>query len=106
MIAFAVELGWWAIPAAVVVGTGVYYLHLKYRSPSRGAPGEFVTVDEVREELNSGKRLLIADVRSESAYKASATTAYGAVRMNPAHPLDDARKLGLPAGERIVTFCA
>ena len=105
MVAAVVELGWWAIAIAAAVGL-LYYLRLKGQLGARGAPGEFLTVDEVRERLDRGERLLFADVRSESSYNSSATTVHGAVRLDPAHPLEDARKLAVPPGERIVAFCA
>jgi hypothetical protein len=106
MIAFAMEWGWWAVPAAVAVGAAIYYWNLKTHAARGAAPGEFLTVDEVRQALNRGEQLQIADVRSESAYSASGTTVYGAVRLHPARPLDDARALGLKPHARIITFCA
>jgi len=106
MVAFAMEWGWWAVPAAAAVCAGLHYWYAKANGFRRSAPGEFLTVDEVRDLLNRGERLSIVDVRSESAYAASATTARGAVRLNPAHVLEEARRLDLPVGARIVAFCA
>lgn len=106
MVAFVNELGWWALPAAIAVGVGLYLWRASAGSGRRGAPGEFLSVEEVRERLNAGEKLVLADVRSESAYDSSATTASGAVRLHPAQAIEDARRLGLGVDSRIVTFCA
>jgi hypothetical protein len=106
MLAFGMEWGWWVVPVAASVGAGLFLWHAKTREFRRSVPGEFLTVEEIRDMLNRGERLSIVDVRSESAYAASATTAHGAVRLNPAHPVDDARRLEIPLGARIAAFCS
>lgn len=106
MVAFANELGWWALAASAAAGAIAYRWWRLARSGRAGKPGESVSVEDVRHMLLRGEAVQLVDVRSESAYNLSATTAAGAVRLHPARAVDDAREQGLPAGAAIVVFCA
>lgn len=100
------DLGWWILAAALAAGAGLYLWRLNPSALGRANPGDFVTVDEVRQMLAGGESVLMADVRSESSYGASATTASGAIRIHPARAVDEARLQNLPTSAAVVTFCA
>lgn len=107
MIAFWNEWGWWAVPAALAAGAGVYWWRLRRGGNGGPKPGElFLTVEDARRALNEGERLVFVDVRSETAYNSSATTISGAIRLHPGRAVEEARALSIPPGSRIVTFCA
>jgi NhaP-type Na+/H+ or K+/H+ antiporter len=78
------------------------------RGPER-APGaadsDLIRVEEVRALRDAGARLVVGDVRSDAAWRASDVQAQAAVRLAPERPGETARVLGLPSDAWLVLYC-
>jgi NhaP-type Na+/H+ or K+/H+ antiporter len=65
-----------------------------------------VTLDEIRAREARGDRVVIVDARADGAWRAAATKARGAARVDPAAPAYSAAQLALPRHDWLVAYCA
>jgi sodium/hydrogen antiporter len=64
-----------------------------------------ITLAELDELARKGERLVLLDVRTEDAYRNSATTAAGAIRVPPDRATETVSALGLPKDAWLVSYC-
>jgi NhaP-type Na+/H+ or K+/H+ antiporter len=95
-------------PAATGTGDDAVALPLQAPAVSNGrnAPGEVITVKELRELQQSGAPILLLDVRAERSFASSDLLAQGALRVEPEHALETLKELDVPRGTWIALFCA
>jgi NhaP-type Na+/H+ or K+/H+ antiporter len=67
---------------------------------------EKITLDEFRKLRESGKPVVLADVRTERSYRADNLKAQGAIRLPPDDAVRRARELGLDHHGTVVLYCA
>ena len=66
---------------------------------------ERMTVEELRRLWQSGRPVVVLDVRTERTYEESDLLAKGALRLSPDRALEQARRHGLPRDAWIAAFC-
>ncbi len=103
---FGSDSAWWTVAVAAAVGGACYVWRRRRTAPGADRRRDLVTVDEVSGLLAGGEKVWMVDVRSEGAYRASASTAGGAIRLNPARAVEEARRQRLPADAVVVVFCS
>jgi hypothetical protein len=69
-------------------------------------PAEFIELTEVKERLQRGEPLVIADARAERSYNADDLQAQGAVRIDPEDPVRSATEQRLAQHASLVVYCA
>jgi NhaP-type Na+/H+ or K+/H+ antiporter len=69
------------------------------------ADPELIRIDAVQALRDAGVKLVVADVRSEEAWREGADQAQGALRLSPERPAETARVLGLPSDAWLVLYC-
>ena len=67
---------------------------------------ERITLDELGKLRETGKRVVLADVRTERSYRADNLRAEGAIRLPPDDAVRRARELGLDHHATVVLYCA
>ena len=72
---------------------------------SGAADSDLIRLDELRALRDADAKLLVGDVRSESAWRESAEQAQGALRLSPERPAEHAGVLGLPPDAWLVLYC-
>jgi NhaP-type Na+/H+ or K+/H+ antiporter len=76
-------------------------------APAPSAPsGVKLDIAELRSLWDRGEQAVILDVRRERSLEGSETTAQGAVRLDPEHAVDEAKRLHLPREAWLIAFCA
>jgi NhaP-type Na+/H+ or K+/H+ antiporter len=79
-------------------------------SPTATAPPEvgpsIVTLEDVHRLQQSGRQVILLDVRTERSMETSESMARGAVRMPPEHVAAQARELKLPKDAWLIAYCA
>ena len=70
------------------------------------AGGDKITLDEVKRLQAQGERVVLLDVRKESAWRESAVKAQGAIRLPPDNARTRAAELALPRHDWLVAYCA
>jgi NhaP-type Na+/H+ or K+/H+ antiporter len=65
-----------------------------------------ITLDEIRAREARGERVVVVDARADGAWRAAATKARGAVRVDPAAAVQSAAQLALPRHDWLVAYCA
>jgi NhaP-type Na+/H+ or K+/H+ antiporter len=73
--------------------------------PAAGVP-ERITLDELRRLHESGKHVILADVRTERSYRDDNLRATGAIRLPPDDAVRRARELGLDHHATVILYCA
>jgi NhaP-type Na+/H+ or K+/H+ antiporter len=76
------------------------------REPALASVPERITLDELRRLQESGKPVVIADVRTDRTYQTDNLQAKGAVRLPPDDAVRRARELGLDHHGTVVLYCA
>ena len=74
--------------------------------PAVASAPERITLDELRRLQESGKPVVIADVRTDRTYQTDDLRAKGAVRLPPDDAVRRARELGLDHHGTVVLYCA
>ncbi len=64
-----------------------------------------MTLEDVRRLYESGEPFIILDVRTDRTYDPSDQQVAGAIRISPAHPVEDIRRLDLPRQAWLVGYC-
>jgi NhaP-type Na+/H+ or K+/H+ antiporter len=67
---------------------------------------ERITLDELRHIREVGKRVILADVRTDRSYRDDNLRAEGAIRLPPDDAVRRARELGLDHHATVVLYCA
>jgi sodium/hydrogen antiporter len=102
-----------AVLLSVVVHGGSLMLAGRGRIPGNGGGGkgdgsarERITLDELKRLEANGERVVLLDVRKESAWRESEVKAKGAVRIPPDSARTRAAELALPRHDWLVAYCA
>ena len=64
-----------------------------------------ISLEEVRQLVDSGEQVVILDVRTDRTYDGSPSRAAGAARLPPDHVVERATELGLPRDAWVVGYC-
>ncbi len=67
---------------------------------------ERLSIEELRALWDAGEPVVILDVRTQRSLETSEATARGAIRLDPESAVQEAKRLHLPIGARLVAFCA
>jgi sodium/hydrogen antiporter len=96
--------------ASVVIHGGAMMIGEGGRGKGEGAApptgGDKITLDEVKRLQAQGERVVLLDVRKESAWRESAVKAQGAIRLPPDNARTRAAELALPRHDWLVAYCA
>lgn len=68
--------------------------------------GEYITIDEFREDVAKGVGINVVDSRSERTYDDSDESPANSVRVHPEHAVADARNFELPKENVLAVLCA
>jgi NhaP-type Na+/H+ or K+/H+ antiporter len=92
--------------ASVVIHGGALMFGEGGRGKGEEARGDKITLDEVKRLQALGERVVLLDVRKESAWRESEVKAQGAVRLPPDNARTRAAELALPRHDWLVAYCA
>jgi sodium/hydrogen antiporter len=76
------------------------------RPAAEAAVPERITIDEMRQLLEAGQDVTVADVRTGRSWNADQLQAQGAIRLPPDDAVRQARQLGLDHHGTVVLYCA
>ena len=65
-----------------------------------------ITIDEFRRLQQSDEEVIVVDARADRSFRQDDLKAVGSVRLNPDHPVQDAKALRLSQRATLVVFCA
>jgi len=65
-----------------------------------------ITIEEFRRLQQSGEEVIVVDARADRSFRQDDLKAVGSVRLNPDHPVQDAKALRLSQRATLVVFCA